>query len=94
MSETQGAFDEVPAADGVLEMLGLAQGDGSACALLTPAIRARLREMAPGQVLEVRVDDPMARDDMASWTRLAGHELLQTIEQGGTIRFFVRKRKA
>ncbi|MFN8474659.1 MAG: sulfurtransferase TusA family protein [Anaerolineae bacterium] len=84
---------EMPRADGLLEMLRTSQTDGSTCALLTPAIRARLREMAPGQVLEVRVDDPAAIDDMASWTRLAGHELVQTVQEGETIRFFVRKRK-
>ena len=94
MSEIPGTFNETPRADGVLEMLGTTQMEGSTCALLTPAIRARLREMAPGQVLEVRVDDPTARDDMAAWTRLAGHELVQTIQEGETIRFFVRKRRA
>ncbi len=94
MSEIRGTFHEIPRADGVLEMLGTPQMDGSTCALLTPAIRARLREMAPGQVLEVRVDDPAARDDMAAWTRLAGHELVQTVQEGEIIRFFVRKRGA
>ena len=94
MSEIRGALNAAPRADSVLEMLGLPQMDGSACAVLTPAIRAKLREMAPGQVLEVRVDDPTAIDDMASWTRLTGHELVQTVQEGETIRFFVRKRKA
>ena len=62
MSKSPDTFDETPHPDAVLEMLGTPQMDGSTCALLTPAIRARLREMAPGQVLEVRVDDPAARD--------------------------------
>jgi TusA-related sulfurtransferase len=34
---------------------------GTTCALLTPAIKAKLRELGTGQVLEVRVDDPAAR---------------------------------
>ncbi|MFN8484243.1 MAG: sulfurtransferase TusA family protein [Anaerolineae bacterium] len=94
MSKSPDTFDETPHPDAVIEMLGTPQMDGSTCALLTPAIRARLREMAPGQVLEVRVDDPAARDDMAAWTRLAGHELVQTTQTGEAIRFFVRKRGA
>ena len=81
-------------ADGVLEMVGKPELAGSTCAVLTPAVRARLRELDPGQVLEVRVDDPSAVDDMAAWTRLAGHELVQTVWEGEMIRFFVRKRKA
>ena len=94
MSELHGTLGEGPHADGVLEMLGTPPTAGSTCAVLTPAIRARLREMAAGQVLEVRVDDPAAMDDMAAWTRLAGHELVQTVQEGEMIRFFVRKRKA
>ncbi len=94
MSEMRETVGDIPHADAVLEMLGAAQMDGSVCALLTPAIRTRLREMSPGQVLEVRVDDPTASDDMAAWARLSGHELVQTLQDGETIRFFVRKRKA
>ncbi len=85
---------DVPYADGVLEMVRKPELAGSTCAVLTPAVRARLRELEPGQVLEVRVDDPTAVDDMAAWTRLAGHELVQTVQEGEMIRFFVRKRKA
>lgn len=53
MNETPATFNELPHADGLLEMLGTPQMDGSTCPVLTPAIRARLREMAPGQVIEV-----------------------------------------
>ncbi len=42
----------LPQADSLLEMLDLDEKAGAACVLLTPAIRARLREMAPGQVLK------------------------------------------
>jgi tRNA 2-thiouridine synthesizing protein A len=84
----------VPHADGLLEMVGNPELAGSTCAVLTPAVKARLRELEPGQVLEVRVADPSAVDDMAAWTRLAGHELVQTAQEGEMIRFFVRKRKA
>jgi tRNA 2-thiouridine synthesizing protein A len=94
-AETRGgAPQDVPSADEVLEMVGQPELAGSTCAVLTPAVKARLRELAPGQILEVRVDDPAAVDDMAAWTRLAGHELVQTVREGEIIRFFVRKRKA
>lgn len=94
MSEFAEAAGAAPQADDLLEMVGNPAAAGSTCAVLTPAVRARLRELAPGQVLEVRVDDPTATDDMAAWTRLAGHELLCTLQEGATIRFFVRKCKA
>ena len=89
-----GVSQDVPYADAVLEMVSNPALAGSTCAVLTPAVKARLRELQPGQVLEVRVDDPTAVDDMTAWTRLAGHELVQTVREGEIIRFFVRKRKA
>ncbi len=94
MGDTVDSTAGVPHADGLLEMVGNPEQAGSTCAVLTPAVKARLRELAPGQVLEVRVDDPAAVDDMAAWTRLAGHELVQTVREREMIRFFVRKVKA
>jgi TusA-related sulfurtransferase len=86
MGDTVDSITGMPHADGVLEMVGKPELAGSTCAVLTPAVRARLRELDPGQVLEVRVDDPSAVDDMLAWTRLAGHELVQTVREGGRAR--------
>ena len=85
-----------PRADATLEMLGTATSGGMAgttCAILTPTIRAKLREMAAGQLLEVRVDDPSAREDLAAWCRLSGNELLATREEPpGILRAWLRKK--
>jgi TusA-related sulfurtransferase len=86
----------IPRADATLEMLGTANSgamDGTTCAILTPAIRAKLREMEAGQVLEVRVDDPTAREDLESWSRLSGNELLaEREESSGVLRVWLRKK--
>jgi len=83
----------IPHADAVLEMPPTAGMAGATCAVLTPAIKARLREMAGGQVLEVRVDDPGAREDIAAWCRLAGHELLAVVdEMPKYTRYFLSKK--
>ena len=83
----------LPQSDSLLEMLDLDERAGAACALLTPAIKARLREMAPGQVLEVRVNDPTARRDVEAWCQLSGHPLLVIREEApDVLRFFVRKK--
>jgi TusA-related sulfurtransferase len=86
----------IPRADATLEMLGTANSgamDGTTCAILTPAIRAKLREMEAGQVLEVRVDDPTAREDLESWSRLSGNELLAEREEpSGVLRVWLRKK--
>ena len=85
----------LPESDAVLEWLSTAPPvQGTLCALLTPAIKAKLREIEPGQVLEVRVNDPTARDDIASWCRLSGHELLvMTEESPHRLRAYLRKKQ-
>jgi TusA-related sulfurtransferase len=83
----------LPRADSLLEMLDLDERSGAACALLTPAMRAQLREMSPGQVLEVRVNDPTARLDVEAWSQLTGNPLLAVTEDPpNVLRFFVRKK--
>jgi TusA-related sulfurtransferase len=86
----------LPSADATLEMLGTANSgamEGTTCAILTPAIRTKLREMEAGQVLEVRVDDPAAREDLESWSRLSGNTLLAAREEpSGVLRAWLRKK--
>ena len=76
------ADDTSPSPDAVLDLAHAPAPQGASCAVLTPAIKAKLREMAAGQVLEVVVDDPSAREDLASWCRLSGHTLL-AVREGG-----------
>lgn len=77
----------------LLEFYGTSESAGTTCALLTPAIKAKLQGMIPGQVLEVRVDDPTAREDILSWSRLTGHEVLAIFaDEPKGLRFFLRRK--
>lgn len=58
----------LPAADAVLVVKTKSNDQGPTCAVLTPAIKAHLSEIRSGQVLEVRVDDPEAKEDIESWS--------------------------
>ncbi len=79
--------------DELLEFHTEASKIGSTCAVLTPAIKSKLREMSAGQILEVQVDDPSARGDIEAWCRLSGNTLLKTIDdKGQALRFFVKKK--
>lgn len=78
--------------DQLLEFYTGTSNKDSTCAVLTPAIRAKLREMQSGQILEVRVDDPTARGDIESWSRLSGNELLNIIDDTHILRIFVKKK--
>ncbi len=85
--------DEIMERDELLEFHTQASNIGSTCAILTPAIKSKLREMNSGQILEVQVDDPSARSDIEAWCRLSGNILLQVIEcKDQALRFFVKKK--
>lgn len=94
MSNTESESDEVgrPIPAATLELLESSDRPGSACALLTPAIKAKLTELEPGQILLVRVDDPSARLDVPAWCSLTGNVLqAKADEDNGVLNFFIRK---
>jgi len=54
---------------------------GQACTTLTPLIKQHLTALQSGDVLEVRTDDPAAREAVPAWSRLTGNPLLSAAEQ-------------
>lgn len=58
-----------------------------------PVVRTAeaLRQLRPGQILEMTSDDPASLADMKSWSARSGHELLEIDKHGTTFRFVVRK---
>jgi TusA-related sulfurtransferase len=50
-----------------------------ACISLTPLIASTMAELGPSALLEVRTDDPAAREGVPAWCRLTRHRLLHTI---------------
>jgi tRNA 2-thiouridine synthesizing protein A len=76
----------LPSPDSVLEALG----DG--CASLTPRIRARMRQLESGQILEVVSNDRASLEGVPAWSRLTGNALVASDARGENLRFFIRKR--
>ncbi|MBI1261687.1 MAG: sulfurtransferase TusA family protein [Rhizobiales bacterium] len=58
-----------------------------------PVLRARkiLLGMREGSCLRVRATDPVARIDMPHFCAQAGHEILETSEEGATLVFLIRR---
>ncbi|TMI93745.1 MAG: methyltransferase domain-containing protein [Bacteroidetes bacterium] len=54
---------------------------GLACANLTPAIKHAMKDLQPGQVLEVISDDFSSREGVPAWCRLTGNKLLREIDE-------------
>ena len=66
---------------------------GVTCGTLEPLIAQRLRALAPGDVLEIRSDMPEARDGIASWIWLTGHQLIAVEdEEPPRARYYVKKK--
>jgi TusA-related sulfurtransferase len=65
--------------------------NGLFCPMPIVKTREALRDMAPGQVLEMLSDDPASEADMKSWTRRSGNELVGLSREGAVYRFLVRK---
>ncbi len=86
------AAPTTPNADALLK-IDTGGGQKSTCAILTPAIKRKLKEISSGQVLEVRVDDPAAREDIEAWCRLSGNALLRLdLEKGQELHFYLMKK--
>jgi tRNA 2-thiouridine synthesizing protein A len=54
------------------------EAPGLACIDLTPLIAKAMRDLQPGEVLEVHTDDPAARVGVPAWCRLTGNRLVHT----------------
>ena len=52
-----------------------------------------LSKMQVGEILTVLADDPAAEDDIASWARRHGHEVVKMEKNGNEIRFEIKKVK-
>ncbi len=68
---------------------------GLSCPLPVLKANKALRGMAPGATLTVLATDPAAAKDFAAFSQETGHELLSsTAEEGGVLRFVLRRRGA
>jgi TusA-related sulfurtransferase len=67
---------------------------GLTCGALEPLIARRLRELAPGEVLEIRSDQEEAADGIRAWTWLSGHTLVavEPDNPAPRARYYVRRK--
>ena len=55
------------------------------CPHVVIGIIAALRELAPGEVLQIRATDLSAPSNIAAWSRQSGHRLLEMYEEDGCV---------
>ena len=75
----------MPQPDATLDTFGLL------CPVPIMKTASKIKELDPGQVLEILADDDQILEDMPAWCKSMGHELVQVIEEEGEYRLWVRK---
>jgi len=72
--------------DEILDCVGLA------CPMPIFKASTKIKEMQPGQVLEIQSDDDGIEMDMPAWCRRTGNEFLGLARDGEEYRVFVKKK--
>jgi len=80
-----GGEDEMIKTDFVLDAKGLA------CPMPIVKTRKIMKEMEPGNVLEVQATDKGSTADLKAWAEGSGHYYLGTTEDAGILTHYVRK---
>ena len=72
--------------DEILDCVGLA------CPMPIFKASTKIKELTPGQVLEIQSDDDGIEKDMPAWCKLTGNEFLGIVKESGEYRVFVKKK--
>ncbi len=72
-------------ADQVLDAKGLS------CPLPILKTKKAVEALKKDQVLKVEATDPGSKNDMASWAKRTGNEILKLEEGSGTFTFYIKK---
>jgi len=73
-------------ADSTLDCFGLL------CPMPIVKTAARMKELEPGQVLEIVSTDEGIKEDMPAWCKATGNEFLGVEQDGDLYKVYVRKK--
>jgi tRNA 2-thiouridine synthesizing protein A len=66
---------------------------GMSCPLPIIKTAKAMKELAPGQLVEVFATDPGSLPDFKAWARATGNPLVETSEEGGVFHFVLKKKE-
>lgn len=64
---------------------------GLSCPMPIVKLAQKIKEIQPGQVLELLADDIGAKDDVPAWCKRTGNGLLGSEENNGVLAFYIKK---
>jgi tRNA 2-thiouridine synthesizing protein A len=65
---------------------------GQSCPMPVLMSAKAAKELAPGETMLIKATDNGARSDIHAWVDQTGNELIESSEEGGVMRFLVRKK--
>lgn len=71
----------------------LLDAKGLACPMPIVKTKKSMNDLETGQVLEIHATDKGAQADLAAWSKSGGHDLVQSIEENGVFKFWIKKGK-
>lgn len=66
---------------------------GLYCPMPILKTKVEIERMEVGQTLEVLADDPAAEEDIRSWAKWSGQELIEISKEGDILHFLIKKVK-
>lgn len=64
---------------------------GLSCPLPILKTKKAVEALTKDQILKVETTDPGSKNDMASWAKRTGNEVLKVEEGSGTFTFYIKK---
>ncbi|HZP96541.1 MAG TPA: sulfurtransferase TusA family protein [Candidatus Limnocylindria bacterium] len=65
---------------------------GQSCPVPIVKTAQAMKQLGPGELVEVLATDPGSVKDFAAWSKTTGHQLVETSQQDGVFRFVLRKK--
>jgi tRNA 2-thiouridine synthesizing protein A len=64
---------------------------GLACPMPIVKTKRAMDNLETGEILEIHATDLGAKSDLVAWSKSGGHELLETAEENGVLKFWIKK---
>ena len=64
---------------------------GLSCPMPILKLAKEIKGMESGKVLELLGTDPGSKSDIPKWCEKTGNEFLESEEEGGVLKFYIRK---
>jgi tRNA 2-thiouridine synthesizing protein A len=64
---------------------------GQVCPMPIVNLAKGFKDLSAGQILALLATDPGAKKDVAAWAEKTGNTLLDMVEEGGVMTFYLKK---